>query len=172
MRNPTAGATPDRIGTLLRAVGAAPTVERAHEKSEELVRALVELYGQGLERVLDIVHEAAGERSETIFAALCNDRCVEDLLALHGLHPLSLDDRVRVALDSIRPYLESHGGNVELVRIEDGVAYVRMGGSCDGCRSSAATLKNAVESAIFERISEISAVRTEAATLKPAAASY
>jgi Fe-S cluster biogenesis protein NfuA/nitrite reductase/ring-hydroxylating ferredoxin subunit len=151
----------DRVGTLLREVGVAPTVERAKERSEELVRALVQMYGDGLERVLDIVHEAAAERSEIIFTALCNDRYVEGLLALHGLHPLALEDRVQAALDSIRPYLESHEGNVELTRVEDGIAYVRLAGSCDGCHASAATLKNAVENAIFERVAEIVDVRAE-----------
>lgn len=153
------GATTDRIGTLMREVGIAPTVERAREKTEDLVRALVEFYGDGLERVLDIVHEAAGERSDAIFAALCEDRLVENLLALHDLHPLALEDRVRAALGSIRPYFESHEGEVELVRVEGGIAYVRFGGSCDGCKSSAATLKNAVETAILERVSEIVEVR-------------
>ena len=156
-----AGATTDRVGSLLREVAIAPTVERAREKSEELVRALVEFYGEGLERFLNVVHEAAGDRSEAIFAALCDDKFVESLLALHDLHPLSLEDRVQAALDSIRPYLESHEGNVELVRVADGIAYVRMAGSCDGCQSSAATLKNAVETAIFENVSEITEVRAE-----------
>ena len=139
-------------------------------KSEELVRALVAFYGEGLERLLDVVHEASQERSPEIFAALCEDRYVENLLALHDLHPLSLEDRVRSALDGIRPYLESHEGNVELLRVEDGIAFVRLGGSCDGCQSSAATLKNAVETAILERVSEIAAVREDGALL-PAAAS-
>ncbi|GAC1521134.1 MAG: hypothetical protein NVS2B3_17430 [Vulcanimicrobiaceae bacterium] len=155
----SSSATSDRIATLMREVAIAPTVERARERSEELIRALVDFYGEGLERTLDIVHEAAGDRSKTIFAALCEDRLVESLLALHDLHPLSLEDRVRHALASIRPYLESHEGDVEVVRVEDGIAYVRLSGSCDGCQSSAATLKLAVERAIVERVSEIAEVR-------------
>jgi Fe-S cluster biogenesis protein NfuA/nitrite reductase/ring-hydroxylating ferredoxin subunit len=160
----------DRVGDLLREIGIAPTVERAKERSEELARALVEFYGEGLERVLDIVHEAAGERSEAIFAALCTDPFVDSLLALHGLHPLALEDRVQAALDSIRPYLESHEGQVELVRVADGIAYVRLAGSCEGCHSSAATLKNAVESAILEHVAEIVEVRAEGVEPAPVAA--
>jgi Fe-S cluster biogenesis protein NfuA/nitrite reductase/ring-hydroxylating ferredoxin subunit len=154
-----AEATTNRVESLLREVGVQPSVERAAEKAEELTRALVEFYGDGLGRVLEIVHEAAGDRSEAVFAALCNDRYVESLLALHDLHPLSLEDRVRVALDAVRPYLESHEGDIELERIEGSIAYVRMGGSCDGCPSSAATLKLGVEKAIFERVPEIDEVR-------------
>ena len=161
--------TSDRVAMLLHEVGMAPTVERAKDRSEELVRALVAFYGEGLERILDVVHEAAGERSGTIFAALCDDRYVENLLALHDLHPLAIEDRVQLALDGIRPYLESHEGAVELVRVADGVAYVRLAGSCDGCQSSAATLKNAVETAILERVSEITEVRAEGADIASAA---
>ncbi len=151
----------DRVANLLRDIALAPTVERAREHSEELARALVQFYGEGLERVLDIVHENSGDRSEAIFAALCRDAFVESLLALHGLHPLTLEDRVQAALDAIRPYLESHEGNVELVRVGDGIAYVRLAGSCDGCHSSAATLKVAVEAAILERVGEITEVRAD-----------
>jgi Fe-S cluster biogenesis protein NfuA/nitrite reductase/ring-hydroxylating ferredoxin subunit len=161
----------DRVAVLLEEVGRAPTVARARETSEELVRALVAFYGEGLERLLGIVHDAAGDRSRAVFTALCEDRFVENLLALHGLHPLSLADRVRAALEGIRPYLESHEGSVELVRVEDGVAYVRLAGSCDGCRSSAATLKHAVETAILERVSEISEVRAEGSVAAPDAGS-
>lgn len=161
MAERTPGASMDRVTELLREVAIAPTVERARERSEELVRALVAFYGEGLERVLEIVDEAAGERAEPIFAALCGDAFVASLLELHGLHPLSIEERIEAALDAIRPYLASHEGNVELVRVEDGVAYVRLAGSCDGCQSSAATLKHAVETAIFERVGEIAEVRAE-----------
>jgi Fe-S cluster biogenesis protein NfuA/nitrite reductase/ring-hydroxylating ferredoxin subunit len=155
-----AEATTNRVESLLREVGVQPTVERATEKAEELTRALVEFYGDGLSRILEIVHEAAGEQSAIIFDALCADRFVESLLALHDLHPLSLEDRVRAALDAVRPYLESHEGDIELDHIEGSVAFVKMGGSCDGCPSSAATLKHGVEKAIFEKVPEIDEVRS------------
>ena len=159
-----AEATTSRVDGLLRELGVQPSVERAAEKAEELVRALVELYGEGLERILEIVYDASGDRAQHIFATLCEDRFVESLLALHDLHPLSMDDRVRAALDSVRPYLESHEGEIEFVRVEGNVAYVKMGGSCDGCPSSAATLKHGIEKAIFERIPEITEVRAAGVT--------
>jgi Fe-S cluster biogenesis protein NfuA/nitrite reductase/ring-hydroxylating ferredoxin subunit len=166
MADRRAESTTNRVESLLREVGVQPSVERAAEKAEELVRALVEFYGDGLARILEIVHDNAGEKSPAIFDGLCADLHVEGLLALHGLHPLSLEDRVRAALDSVRPYLESHEGDIELDHIEGNIAYVKMGGSCDGCPSSAATLKHGIEKAIFERISEIEEVRDVAAAAK------
>ena len=47
---------------------------------------------------------------------------VGGLLMLHGLHPLDLETRVRQALDQVRPYLRSHGGNVELLGVSDGAS--------------------------------------------------
>ncbi len=157
----TAETTSRRIETLLTEVAAAPSVARASEKTEELVRTLVEFYGNGLERVLTVMHDAAGERSDAIFDALCEDAFVESLLVLHGLHPLSLEDRVEAALDSVRPYLASHDGNVEFLRIEGDVVHVRFLGTCDGCPSSSATMQGAVERAIQERIPEIASVQAD-----------
>ena len=123
------------------------------------MRTLVAMYGDGLERMLTLVHDAAGDRAEAVFDALCGDAFVESLLALHGLHPLSLEDRVRRALDDVRPYLASHEGGIEVVSVEDGVAHVWLEGSCDGCPSSLATVKLTIEKAILERVPEVREVR-------------
>ena len=51
-------------------------------------------------------------------------------MLIHGLYPVPLEERVREALEHVRPYMESHGGNVELLEVEDGVARIRLEGSC------------------------------------------
>ena len=79
-----------------------------------------------------------------------DDELVSHLLLLHGIHPVPVEARVRAALEEVRPYLESHGGDVELVAVEDGVVRLRMEGSCSGCPSSAMTLKLAIEDAIHK----------------------
>ena len=138
------------------------TPRRARERAEEIVRTVVQMYGDGLERILSIVHAELGEeRSEPVFARLCEDKLVETLLCLHGLHPLSVEERVDAALQSVLPYIKSHKGNMEVSRIEDDVVYLRLEGSCDGCPASSATLKMAVERAILERVPEIREVRAE-----------
>lgn len=121
----------------------------------ETVQAVLELYGAGLERILRRVgHQQA--------QALAGDELVEHLLLLHGLHPVSVEERVREALDGVRPYLGSHGGGVELVGVSDGVATVRMQGSCEGCPASAMTLKLAIEDAVLKAAPDVDRVEAEA----------
>jgi Fe-S cluster biogenesis protein NfuA len=158
----------DRVEGLLKSFDTVSTPRQARELGDELARTLVTLYGAGLERVLEIVHDALGGESSKVFDALCDDPFVESLLCLHDLHPYSVEDRVQRALDSVRPYLKSHEGGVEIARIEGDVAVLRLEGSCDGCPSSAATVKLAVEKAILAKVPEIRAVRAENA--EPAAA--
>jgi Fe-S cluster biogenesis protein NfuA/nitrite reductase/ring-hydroxylating ferredoxin subunit len=134
------------------------------DKAEELVRLLVELYGAGLDRILEII---ATERSsgEELISRLAGDEFVASLLMLHGLHPLSMEERVRQALDSVRPYLGSHAGGVELLGIDDdAVVHLALRGSCDGCGASAVTVKLAIERAIEEAAPEVTAVQVAGVT--------
>ena len=151
----------DRVEQLLAGFDAVQTPRRARERAEELVRTIVTLYGEGLERILSIVHTELDERSDAVFARLCEDKLVESFLCLHGLHPIALEDRVEAALQSVLPYIKSHEGNMQLSRIEGDVAYLRLEGTCDGCPASATTLKLAVERAILEHVPEIREVRAE-----------
>jgi Fe-S cluster biogenesis protein NfuA len=80
---------------------------------------------------------------------------------LHGLHPLDTETRVRQSLDDVRPYLQSHGGNVELIEIDGGTARLRLHGSCHSCPSSAVTMKQTVEEAILARAPDVTAVEVE-----------
>jgi len=124
--------------------------QRAWERVEEVIGLVTDLYGGGLERVLELV---SADDVEQLIA----DDLVGSLLVLHGLHPLDLEARVLAALDSVRPYMESHGGNVEVLGIDEheGILHLRMMGSCDGCPSSSVTLQHAVKQAIEEAAPEI-----------------
>jgi Fe-S cluster biogenesis protein NfuA len=119
----------------------------AQMRVQELVGTVLELYGAGLERILGVLRDA-GEPALPIRDALLDDGIVASLLLIHGLYPVPLDERVVEALDSVRPFLASHGGNVELISVEEGVVRLRLEGSCNGCPSSAATLEHALREAI------------------------
>ncbi len=134
----------------------------ARDVALETVQAVLELYGAGLERIV----EQVGKDCTTALAA---DELVEHVLLLHGLHPVSVEERVSAALDGVRPYLGSHGGDVELLGVSDGVATVRMRGSCEGCPASAMTLKLAIEDAVLKAAPDVERVEAEDETAEPAA---
>ncbi len=143
----------ERIERLLEASGAAGPVAR--ERGEELVRLVVDLYGAGLERVLTLVHDA-GALDDGLLDALAGDELVSTLLLVHDLHPYGVVERVERALDGVRPYLGSHGGDVRLLDVtNEGAVRLELLGSCDGCASSAVTLELAVEDAIRAAAPEV-----------------
>lgn len=146
-----------RVEQLLDEVAAADPV--AAQAAEHLVGELLGLYGAGLERVLSIVDESA----PSALPRLARDPMVAGLLALHDLHPVDVHARVERALDEVRPYLGSHGGDVELVGVEDDVVRLRLTGSCNGCGASATTLETAVEGAVREAAPEIERLDVEGA---------
>jgi len=153
--------TGERIDALLDASGSGGVVAR--ERAEELVRLTADLYGAGIERILDIAYDA-GQLNDEVLAALAADELVANLLIVHGLHPYGVDLRVEQALESVRPYLGSHGGDVELLEVTDaGVVRLRLLGSCNGCASSTVTLKLAVEGAIEAAAPEITGIEVQEA---------
>jgi Fe-S cluster biogenesis protein NfuA len=119
------------------------------DRAIKLVELLLEIHGAGLDRMMELISEA-GPVGNAMIDGFARDPLVASLLLLHGLHPRELDERVRQALDKVRPYLQSHKGNVELLGIDDGVIRLRLEGSCNGCPSSSLTLKLAIEEAISE----------------------
>jgi len=153
----------DRIEELLEQVEQLPDTA-AREITLELVQGLLDLYGEGLARIVG--HVAQADEHGALAEALAGDELVAHLLLLHGLHPVPLERRVAEALAEVRPYLESHGGGVELLGVEEGVVRLQLQGSCSGCPSSAVTLKLAVEEAIHKAapdVTEIVAVDAPAA---------
>jgi Fe-S cluster biogenesis protein NfuA/nitrite reductase/ring-hydroxylating ferredoxin subunit len=164
---PDLQAVGDRIQTLLDASSSGGAVAR--ERAEELVRLVADLYGGGLERLLDLLYDL-GRLDDTVLAALADDELVSSLLLVHGLHPYDVTTRVERALASVRPYLGTHGGDVELIDVSDeGVVRLRLLGSCDGCPSSSATLSLAVEGAVEAAAPEVTAIEVESPQDKPAA---
>lgn len=130
----------------------------ARDKATECVAALLDLYGEGLARIVEQVSE---RDSDGMAEAFAGDELIAHLLLLHGLHPIPLEARVRGALEEVTPYLESHGGGVELVGVDGGVARLRLQGSCSGCPSSTMTLKLAIEDAIQKAAPDIEGIDAE-----------
>ncbi|MGI8908274.1 MAG: NifU family protein [Candidatus Sumerlaeaceae bacterium] len=78
-------------------------------------------------------------------------------------HPPATDnpelyERVQAIIQEVRPYIQSDGGDVELLKLEDNIVYVRLNGACVGCPSSLMTLKGGIEARVREEIPEIESV--------------
>ena len=102
----------------------------------------------GLLQLVDAVHRPA---LELIAAGEPDHPVARALLAMYDLGPVDDVVLVEEALDGVRPYVESHGGRIDLIGVDDGVVRVSLSGACDGCAGSEVTLKRGVEDALRER---------------------
>jgi Fe-S cluster biogenesis protein NfuA/nitrite reductase/ring-hydroxylating ferredoxin subunit len=159
----------DRIQTLLDASTASGTLVR--ERTEQLAAELTELYGAALERIVAITAEVAPD----LVGRFVADDLVASLMLVHGLHPHGVERRIEDALDSVRPYLGSHGGDVTLLEVVDDsegmTVRLRFAGSCKSCPSSAVTLEFAVEDAVRAAAPEITTIEVVAAEVDSSTAS-
>lgn len=130
----------------------------------ETIQILFELYGEGLRRV---IQQAVQSNSTKLLDGYKHDELISHLLLMHELHPDDLETRIQQALDEVRPYMKSHGGNVELLGVEAGIAYLRLVGSCHGCAASSITLKLAVEKAVQKFAPDILAIEADGAVEPP-----
>jgi len=179
----------DRIEELVaRIEGAADPALR--DDALALVQLLLDLHRQGLARMIEIAghpetsrsngaaahgkgaNSAASNGMGELIHRLAADERVAPLLMLHDLHPVDLPTRVEQALEKVRPLLRSHGGDVELVDLSDGVVKLKLDGSCHGCPSSSITLRNAIEEAIFEFAPDIERLEVAGVVDPPPASGF
>jgi len=75
---------------------------------------------------------------------------------------LTVLERIEQALDTLRPYIASHRGQVEVVDFDDadGTLLLRLGGTCHGCSASSVTLKQGIEVRLKQAVPEVKAVES------------
>jgi Fe-S cluster biogenesis protein NfuA/nitrite reductase/ring-hydroxylating ferredoxin subunit len=163
------GEATDRVGEIESLIAELDRLPdpAARATAMEAIQAVLDLHGLALDRMLELIVEQAGEQGSALLASFADDDRVGNVLMLHGLHPVDITTRVGRALDSVRPYLASHGGDVELLGVDDGVVKLRLEGSCKGCPSSAATLKTAIEEAIMAAAPDVLEITAEGVTPPP-----
>lgn len=135
----------------------------------ELVQSVIELHGAALQNLIDRCLETAG--GERALNEAMQDDLVSSMFLLHSLHPDPIETRVLRGIERVRPYLKSHGGDCELVAVNDGIVRLRLHGTCGSCPSSSLTLKNAVEDALYEVAPDIKEIVAENAAVDSASAS-
>jgi Fe-S cluster biogenesis protein NfuA len=147
-----------RIGEVVEQLESAAD-PNARAMAKELLESLMALHGAALERMLELASEA-GEGGETIIANCGRDELVSSVLLLYGLHPLDLQTRVTRAMEKVRPYLESHAANAELISVSaEGRVSVRLQLKSNGCGSSA--VKSTVEAALQDAAPDAAAILIE-----------
>jgi Fe-S cluster biogenesis protein NfuA len=67
-------------------------------------------------------------------------------------------EKVKAALEEIRPALQADGGDVQLVAVENGIVKVKLTGACGGCPMATMTLKKGIERVLKERVPEVKEV--------------
>jgi Fe-S cluster biogenesis protein NfuA len=74
---------------------------------------------------------------------------------------MEIEKKIIKVLDRLRPYLQNDGGDIEFVRYENGVVYIRLTGACSNCPLVDNTLENGIEEAIIGEIPEVIKVINE-----------
>ena len=122
--------------------------------AEEVVGLLVDLYGEALARLVDLVDESP------LIERVVDDPLLASLLLLHGLHPEPIEPRIERALDRIRPGLG--GKKLDVVELQDdGTLRLHLSSPLDGCPSTIGTVQRTIEDAVAEWAPEVAAVRID-----------
>lgn len=136
------------------------------EAAEELRSAVEEIHRAGLRTIVRAMRDRP-ETREVLFE-LVDDPVVHLLLSLHEIIRPDPATQAKQVLVDVRPQLQSHGGDVTLDHVADGVAYVQLAGACNGCSMSAVTLRNVVEEALVAGVPSITAVEVLPTAPSPA----
>jgi Fe-S cluster biogenesis protein NfuA len=123
----------------------------------ELMQLLMDVHGQGLERMMEIVFESR-EAGSALIDQLGKDEIAGGLLLLYSLHPDALETRVHSAMERIRPRLRKLSCTIDLVSIGAGTVRVRLTKSGHSCGSSTHELRGLVENGLYEAAPDITAL--------------
>ena len=161
LTGPTAAEATDELERLASAVDRAVADARkldepAGAKALELKQAIEAFHKGALTRIVRRLKD--DPRGKQLLFELVDDPLVRALFAMHGVIRADMTTRVARVIDAVRPYMRSHGGDVELVEVRDRVAYVRLHGSCNGCSMAAVTLREGVEEALRANVPEIAGI--------------
>jgi Fe-S cluster biogenesis protein NfuA len=143
-----------RIEHLLQEVASFPD-EQVRERIEQLLQELLALYGEALARIRSRL-EQSGASGQALWGLLAEDELIGALFLLYGLHPVPLETRLLRVLERVRStLLKERGSTIELVKLEDGEASVRVHIAGNHCSSSLGALQQSIEAAIYAAAPEL-----------------
>ena len=141
----------------------------AGEQFEQVAGMMLAIHRDGLKRMLRAISQSK-EAGDALVLRLTEDELVGNLLMLHDLHPVNVNDRVRLAVEKVRPHVQERGGDVEIVEMAQGSARLRLSGPCDGCQAMVDSLKLLVQQAVAEAAPDLASIDIEL-TKRPEVAS-
>ena len=156
----------DRVAQLAEDLLENPS-ESVRDGATELLDWLDAYHREGLGRLVEMIRDWRGE---VFLEQVAADPVVGQLLATYGLGTDADAATLRligIALDEVRPYVHSHGGEIEVVSAIDGVVTLRMHGTCDGCNAADETVAARIEVALREHWIDFRRVELTEATAPP-----
>ena len=142
--------------------------DRLAADAEELLDWLDVYHREGLGRFVEMVRQWRGE---LFLEQAALDPVVGELLATYSLgtdtDSAAAERVIQIALDEVRPYIHSHGGEVEVRSVADGVVRLRMHGTCNGCTAADDTVTRRIEVALREHWIDFRRVDMEEPTEAP-----
>ena len=152
----------ERVQTIGRLVAGLDEIvdNKARTSARELMQLVMELHSAAVERMLEIIFDQ-GPAGAEIIEMLGRDRVVSSLLALHGLHPDDPETRVARALQEVASKLRKQEVEVQLLGFQEGRVRVSAKTNAHACGSTAATVRTAIEEAVYEAAPEITALAIE-----------
>ncbi len=150
---------PDALARMVRAITSLEAIVGDWDESQRLTvqalkSAIEDLNKDAFTRLIRSLKEGPEAHAQLRLAV--TDPVVYGVLRFHGLVKESLQARIERALDEVRPFMATHGGDVELVTVRPpDTVEVRLIGSCHGCPASSQTLTEGVEKSIRSHCPEI-----------------
>jgi len=122
--------------------------EQVRQQALEMLGLVDALHREGMNRVAELLWTG----SPAVLEKALRDPAINMLLQLYDLAPGEPEpiEQVEMALAQVRPYIESHGGAVDILEVVEGIVHLRLSGACQGCAGSAMTLKRGIEAALQE----------------------
>ncbi len=71
---------------------------------------------------------------------------------------MEIEEKIKLEIEKLKPFLQSDGGNIEYVKFENGIVYVKLTGACAGCSLIDVTLKEGIEDFLINEIPEVKQV--------------
>jgi Fe-S cluster biogenesis protein NfuA len=141
-----------RVGTL--------SDENARGTAIELLQSLMDLHGAAFARIVEVL-SGDGDQESNSLAKLGKDPLLCGLFVLYGVHPVPVEERVKQAIERVKPQLAKRDLTIALLAITDGIVRIKVDGVTDSGGASAGKARELIEQEILEAAPEVTNIGIE-----------